>query len=174
MNRNISLITISLCLIILASCSKIEQLPAEPRIEFRSFQVIDTTDILGNNIKGGRLKFYFEDGDGNLGLRSAESGSPDTTNLFFTLYRKENGLWNEVPDDDPIKPSGYRIPYIERNGQNKILRGTVAITFLYFFYEPLSRDTVIYDFYIKDRAGNESNTASTPEIKLSENNTYIQ
>ncbi len=157
-----------------AACRKIEQLPPEPSIEFRSFQVIDTTDILGNDIKGGRLKFYFEDGDGNLGLKVAESGSQDTVNLFFTLYRKNNGLWAVAADNDPIKPSDYRIPYMERTGQNKILRGTVSVTFMYFFYEPALNDTIMYDFYIKDRAGNQSNVVSTPEIALSVNNTYIQ
>jgi hypothetical protein len=33
------------------ACRKIEQLPPEPRIEFRNFAVFDTTDILGNLCK---------------------------------------------------------------------------------------------------------------------------
>ena len=42
----------------------------------------------------------------------------------------------EVPDDDILKPSNYRIPFMERTGQNKILKGTISITFLYLFYYP--------------------------------------
>jgi hypothetical protein len=72
----------------LESCHKIEQLPAVPHIEFSSFAVFDTTDILGNNSKGGRLKFHFEDGDGDLGLTALAINQTDTTNLFFTLFRK--------------------------------------------------------------------------------------
>ena len=165
-------IPIIITAIFAGSCRKIEQLPPEPRIEFMNFTVFDTIDILGNSCKGGILKFYFEDGDGNLGLRTPESGETDTTNLFLTLFRKVNGLMAQVPEDDPLKPSNYRIPYMERTGQNKILRGTISVTFLYLFYSPEDTDTIRYDFYIKDRDDNISNTESTTEIALSVNNLY--
>ena len=74
------------------ACTKIEQLPPEPRIEFRNFAVFDTTDILGNLCKGGRLTFYFEDGDGNLGLPTPDGTEYDTTNLFLKLFRKLDGI----------------------------------------------------------------------------------
>jgi hypothetical protein len=164
-------ITISVILL-LVSCRKIEQLPAIPSIEFTSFKVFDTTDILGNVAKGGLLKFYFEDGDGDLGLDVPSNNQTDTTNLFFTLFRKKNGVMVAAPSNDPLKPSSYRIPYMERQGQNKILKGTISVTFLYLFYS--SSDTIRYDFYIKDRAMNESNVASTSEIIISANNTYIK
>ncbi len=152
------------------SCKKIEQLSATPHIEFKSFTIFDTTDLLGNVAKGGRLKFYFEDGDGDLGLQAPSDIQLDTTNLFFTLFRKENGVMVEAPENDPLEPSSYRIPYLERQGQNKILTGTVSVTFMYLFYSP--SDTIRYDFYIKDRAENVSNTDSTSEIIVSENGVY--
>jgi hypothetical protein len=142
----------------LDSCRKIEQLPPVPRIEFTSFAVFDTVDILGNNAKGGRLKFYFEDGDGDLGLSSPNENQVDTTNMVAAA------------SNDPLKPSSYRIPYMERLGVNKILKGTISVTFLYLFYP--AGDTIRYDFYIKDRALNESNVASTSEIVLSVNDIY--
>jgi hypothetical protein len=117
-------------------------LPDEPYIKFSSFAVFDSTDILGNYCKGGRLKFYFEDGDGDLGLDVAEAGVADTTNLFFTLYKKTDGVMVQVSDSgDLLKPSNYRIPYMERTGRNKILKGTISVTFLYTFYE--SRDSIV-------------------------------
>lgn len=152
------------------ACQKIETLPARPRIEYRSFEIFDTTDILGNEAKGGRLKFYFEDGDGNMGLAEPEGILSDTSNLFFTLFRKKNGEMVLAPPNDPLKPSSYRIPYMFRLGQNKILRGTISVTFFYLFYSPT--DTIRYDFHIKDRADNISNIESTGEIIVSENNTY--
>jgi hypothetical protein len=156
----------------LGSCRKIEQLPAIPSIEFTSFTIFDTTDILDNVIKGGRLNFYFEDGDGDLGLDEPYYfEDTDTTNLFFTMYRKIDGVMVPASDDDLLKPSSYRIPYMERLGQNKILKGTISVTFMYLFYAP--GDTIRYDFYIKDRAGNESNIASTSEIALMSNGIYI-
>jgi hypothetical protein len=156
--------------LILDSCRKVERLPAVPHIEFTSFTIFDTLDILGNNSKAGKLKFHFEDGDGDLGLNAPTSGDTDSTNLFFTLFRKEGGVMLPAPDNDPLKPSSYRIPYMDRLGQNKILKGTISVTFLYLFYSPT--DTIRYDFYIKDRALNVSNVESTSEIVISVNKTY--
>lgn len=171
--RSISYIALLLTFtLVLGSCRKIVQLPPEPHIEFVSFAVFDTTDILGNNSKGGRLKIYFEDGNGDLGLRPAETGQEDTTNLFLTLYRKTNGNMVQVPDNDLMKPSPYRIPYMERTGSNKILKGTITVAMLYLFYDPRENDTIMYDIYIKDRANNLSNTVSTSEIALSFNKVY--
>lgn len=154
-----------------ASCTKIERLPPEPYIEYVSFQIFDTVDILGNVAKGGRLKFYFEDGDGDLGLINPGGEQADTNNLIVTLYRKINGEMTLSNDNDPLRPSSYRIPYMEREGQNKILKGTISVTFLYLFYS--NTDTIRYDFYIKDRALNESNIASTNEIIISKNDLYL-
>ena len=156
----------------LVSCGKILSLPDTPHIEFTSFAVFDTTDILGNDCKGGRLKFYFEDGDGDLGLDAPDDGYPDSVNMFFTLYRKSGNIFSVVPEDDPLDPSDYRIPYIRTTGQNKILKGTISVTFLYLFYEPENTDTIKYEFSIKDRAQNFSETVTTAEIHLSVNGTY--
>ncbi len=166
------LIFFILPLITAVSCRKIVQLPPEPKIEFLNFAVFDTTDILGNLCKGGRLSFHFEDGDGNIGLRTPDGSETDTTNLFFTLFRKVDGVMEEIPDNDILKPSNYRIPFMERTGQNKIIKGTIAITFLYLFYSEEATDTIRYDFYLKDRADNLSNTESTAEIFLSVNDIY--
>lgn len=155
-----------------ASCKKIEQLPPVPYIEFQSFKVFDTTDILGNDIKGGKLIFSFQDGDGNIGINADENYGSDTSNLFFTLYKKDNGIMKEVPENDLMRPSSYRIPYMEKTGQNKILKGKIAITFLYLFYSQADNDTIKYDFYLTDRDNNSSNISSTCEIPLSVNNTY--
>jgi hypothetical protein len=169
--RQIKFLILLVSVIFIAdSCKKIEQLPSTPKIEFRSFTVFDTADILGNQSKGGRLKFHFEDGDGDLGLEAPTGNLTDSTNLFFTLYRKVSGVMVPAPDNDPLKPSEYRIPFMERQGQNKILKGTISVTFLYLFFFP--GDTISYDFYVKDRALNVSNVASTSEIVPAVNNTY--
>jgi hypothetical protein len=167
------LVIVVFSVLALISCGKIDTLPEEPRIEFTSFTVFDTVDILGNTVKGGRLKFYFEDGDGNVGLNppSAEDEELlDSINLFLTLYRMNNGSITPAPDNDPMKPTGYRIPYMERTGQNKILKGNISVIFMYLFYS--EEDSIRYDFYIKDRAENLSNTVSTGIIPLFNNGTY--
>jgi hypothetical protein len=154
----------------IASCTKIAVQSPIPSIKFKSFEVFDTTDILGNRTKGGRLKFSFEDGDGDLGLQAPENGQTDSTNLFLTLFRKKGEDLIQAATNDPLFPSAYRIPYMERQGVNKMLKGTISVTFLYLFYS--GSDTIKYDFYIVDRLNNESNTASTNEIFLNKNGVY--
>ena len=157
-------------LVTLGSCTKIEHLSPIPYIKFTSFAIFDTTDLLGNESKAGKLQFYFEDGDGDIGLKVPSGGQDDSTNLFFTLYRKTDGIMEEASQGDPLYPSSYRIPYMVRLGQNKILRGTISVIFLYLSYLPT--DTIKYDFHIMDRALHESNVASTSEIIISTNNVY--
>ena len=157
----------------LYSCRKIEHLSPVPHIEFKSFTVFDSIDPLGNFVKAGRLKFNFVDGDGDLGLKSAQTGQTDSSNLFFSSFRKINGSLVQITDTtDPVIASKYRIPYMDRTGQNKILKGTISVAFLYLFYESRDSNVIRYDFYIKDRALNESNVASTSEIALSVKKIY--
>lgn len=171
MKKNICLTVAIIVIAVLVSCHKIEHLSSVPHIEYTSFKIFDTTDILGNHSKGGRLKFHFEDGDGDLGLSTPAGDSiADTSNLFLTLYRKKDGIMTQAASNDVLNPSPYRIPYMERLGQNKILKGTVSVTFLYLFYTPA--DTIRYDFYIVDRAQNVSNVVSTSEIVIATNKTY--
>ncbi len=166
-----SLAFLTISLIAMVSCGKIQTLPDIPKIEYTNFAVFDTVDILGNAAKGGRLKFYFQDGDGDVGLPApTPEGAGDSLNLFFTLYRMKDGIVAPAPDNDPLKPSNYRIPYMEILGQNKILKGTIAVTFFYLFYS--EEDTIRYDFYIKDRAEHISNTVSTSNIPLFYNGVY--
>jgi len=171
MNRLISIL-VALLVFSLFSCRKIEKLPPEPMIEFRSFSLFDTIDILGNAAKAGKLTFYFEDGDGDLGLPHPDTtGSSTASNLFLQLFRQTDGEFVPVTMSDPLYPSEYRIPYMETPGQNKILRGTIDVTLIYFFYNPL--DTLYYDFWIRDRSGHDSNTATTCVIVLGDNGTCL-
>jgi hypothetical protein len=164
----ISVFLLILFLIPVSSCFRVEQLPPEPTISFNSFQIFDTTDLLDNKVKGGRLNFSFVDGDGDLGLEApSDMTFTDTTNLFFILYRKTGGVFKPAPSNDPLNPSSYRIPYMDRQGQNKILRGNITVTFLYLFATP--KDTIMYRFYVKDRADHVSDTVKTCEITFGQN-----
>lgn len=163
-----------LSLVATVACIKVEQLPPRPSIEFTSFEVFDTLDILGNISRGGRLLFRFEDGDGDLGLTAPVGSQTDTTNLSLELFRKIGGTMVRVTDKfDPMLPyDSYRIPFMERLGQNQILRGSISVTFIYQSYK--QGDTIKYSFFVKDRAENISNIEETGEIIISENNIYTK
>jgi hypothetical protein len=153
------------------SCGKIEKLPPEPSIKFTSFEVFDSTEsLLGNPGKAGILKFYFEDGDGDLGLAAHQSTNSDSTNLFLTLFRKTMGVYAQVPDNYGngfiSRLLSFRIPYMDRQGQDKMLRGNISITIFYMSY---TSDTLKYSFFVKDRAEHSSDTVSTCDFVLTKN-----
>lgn len=154
----------------IGSCTPVEKLPPEPMVEFRSFALFDTVDLLGNLSRAGRLAFYFEDGDGDVGLDDpTDPLFEPSSNLFMQLYRKNGDIFELADPSDPLYPSEYRIPYLEPGSQNKILKGTIEVTMIYFLYN--GSDTVYYDFWISDRGGNLSNTATTCVINLGETGT---
>lgn len=159
-------------LILAVACEGPERLPAEPRIEFRALSQYDTIDLLGNPVKAGKITFYFEDGDGDIGIDAPQTPGPEPSgNLFLKLYRKTDGVFVLAEPTDPLYPSEYRIPYLEAAGQNKILKGTIDVTIMYILYD--TPDTLYYDFWIRDRAGNESNTATTCIFVFGENESCI-
>lgn len=169
MKRSVIIIVIA-AIIIMGSCKPIENLPDEPSIEFRTFTLFDSIDILGNPAKAGKLTFYFEDGDGDLGnIAPVIPGQDPSSNLFFKLYRKVGNDFELAGPGDPLYPSEYRIPFLLPEGQNKILRGTIDVTLFYFLYN--TSDTLYYEFWIRDRGGNDSNTSSTCLFVISENGT---
>lgn len=169
MKARIFLFGISVLCILLTGCPEIQTLPDTPRIEFESFTISETSDDLGNDILLGELVFLFEDGDGDIGLLLADSvGMGDTTkyNLFFTMFKKMNGEYIALGEDDLGAPLYYRIPYVvPREGQNKTLQGNIKIEFEYLTIE---YDTIRYDFYIYDRARNRSNIESTTDISFTD------
>lgn len=147
------------------SCRKIESISEIPSIEFKSFTLRDTVDLLNNQGKVGELVFSFVDGDGDIGLPQPDSIPTDTSsfNLFFTLYEKLDGEFLKVDEDDLETPLNYRIPFIEMEGQNKTLKGEIQVDFMYLI---IKYDTIKYEFYLVDRALNQSNVETTPEISL--------
>jgi len=146
------------------SCQKIITYSDIPQIKFKSFTLKDTVDAIDNIIKLGELVFSFIDGDGDLGLEQPDSIQQNDTiivNLFFTLFEKIDGQFQKVDEEDLETPLNYRIPYMEREGQNKTLKGEIQVNFEYYIIE---YDTIKYEFYIVDRALHKSNVETTPEI----------
>ncbi len=147
------------CTILLQSCFKVEPYSPIPSIEFLSFNVVDTTDLLGNRVINGTLHFYFVDGDGDIGF---DTTSPRQNTIFLEKFKVVNGTESKI---DLIVPLNYFVPKFSNSSNRKTLKGEMIINDLNENY-PLEYDTIIYKFYIVDRAGNSSNIETTGYIKL--------
>ena len=133
-----------------------------PYIEFLSLEKMDNS-LDGQVI----LNFYFEDGDGDIGLEGNISdtlATEDDYNLFINYYEKQNGnfvlLKTDLPLNARIPPLSYSVP--------ESISGTISIK---TYINPLSiYDTARFDFYIVDRKKNKSNIATTDEIMIKKKN----
>lgn len=175
LSSKIQLFLVMLIIAGLGSCKKVEKFPPVPRIEYQSFTSIYNPDL--EIYDRGVLQFYFEDGDGDIGLNSGDTFPPFNAaseyhyNLIITYFEMQNGELVEVPitwynpqteQYDTLSLSA-RIPNLTPQGINKAISGEIQDTlFIYNFNS--NYDTIKFDAYIIDRALNESNIISTPLI----------
>ncbi|MDP4186444.1 MAG: hypothetical protein Q8907_07595 [Bacteroidota bacterium] len=144
---------------IVYSCDKLETYPPVPEIHFKNFTIIDSaTDYYQ---KKGVLAIDFVDGDGDLGLDTASTVDSLNADVFIKLQKKINGQY--ITDTSKYN---YIMPYMEKTGQNKTLKGTIKIKFEYTKAFINQYDTIRYYFYIVDRAKHHSNTDTTSDIGL--------
>lgn len=157
----------------LFACKKKEVYPATPSIEYKAAffyqnaEGVDTAMI---------LVFSFKDGDGDLGLDGEDTLAPFNAivdvngknlnpyyyNLKVDYLEKINGIFQFVTlpfSSDTLRYS-YRFENITPEGRHKAIRGDIEIRIGPSPF-PNPSDTVMYKFYIYDRALNKSNTAMT-------------
>ncbi|MDX9891550.1 MAG: hypothetical protein RBS29_03535 [Bacteroidales bacterium] len=154
-----------LCIISIAmACKPEDKYPIIPRIQMVSLDKI--ANEYGYDYKAN-LTFYFEDGDGDIGLdNTTEDLQPpfDTAsiyhyNFFIHYFEKQNGTFVKV--DLPAEQNA-RIPRLSNNTPESI-DGDITVEI--FINNIVSTyDTVKFEFYIVDRALHHSNIVSTPEI----------
>lgn len=137
-------------------CKKEDSYSKIPEIKFVSLEKFDYTTPFDSVV----LTFSFTDGDGDIGVASTDTATRD---VFAKLYELKNGNYEEWVIGTPILQ--YALPYMEPRGSNESLKGEISIAINYNILQP--NDTIRYDVYIFDRAGNKSNTITTSSIVTS-------
>jgi hypothetical protein len=157
-------LTVSLVLLftILISCTKPPDYPDEPVIEFNN--------LSQNFMRQGEppedtiiLTINYTDGDGDLG------NMDDSLDIYLSDTRFD--LFNIT----------YRLPFVPQQGAGNGISGEITVelpgsccTYPNNIAPPCDNsvsdiyptDTIVYELYIKDRAGNESNRIFTENIIL--------
>lgn len=144
-----------------SSCATPPDYPIEPFIEY----VAVSKDTLQRNVVSPDetfVTFSFTDGDGDLGDR-------DTLVLFVTDTRTG------------VLSNQYKVPEVPELGASNGIKGEITFRVLSsccnfpddlmldpcFDETPLYRyDKIVYEIYLKDRAGHQSNTIRTDTIYL--------
>lgn len=168
-NKVMSKRLLCLCLffVMLAWGCKLESVdyPPEPDIEFLQTNITIVQNALGQNQINIELKFYLIDGDGDVGLTQEDVYPPYDANFYPTFHGIKNG---ELKIDTTLIADTYRIPWVGDLGQDNTLKAEIAIDFEYPFNDqyPFPYDSIVYSFYMVDRALNESNVAWTDTIVI--------
>jgi hypothetical protein len=175
LSPKIQLFLLILLIAVLGSCRKVEKFAIIPYIEYMDFTLIYNPDL--DIYDRGVLHFYFEDGDGDIGLNSGDTFAPFNPdskyhyNLIITYFEMQNGELTEVPitwynpqteQYDTLTLSA-RIPNLTPEGINKAISGEIQDTLFVYNFNSIY-DTIKFDAFIVDRALNESNSISTPLI----------
>lgn len=139
--------------VVLGGCFKEPSYSPIPEIAFMRVSATDDPILaLTSNVY---IQFSFQDGDGDLGrLNEADT----TANMFIRDLRF--GF---------INSEAYSIPPIPRKGSSPAVKGDISFNFRNsLFCNPLfpakQFDTIQYEIFVRDRAGNISNTITTPPI----------
>ena len=160
----------SLLALCLSSCYKEPNFEMTPAIEFEAI----TKDIRLDQFTGAKkdsiiVSIKFKDGDGDLGLNSEERGTDakqPNYNYVVKSYRKIKGTFTAFNTPETLSGFYPRLKTDDKNGPIEgILRYRIEIETAFW---PVKKDTVKFEVYIKDRAGNQSNTIETTPIVLNQ------
>jgi hypothetical protein len=151
-----------------SSCMKKDEFPVEPTLAYKNFIITHTME---GKADIGILVLSFTDGDGDIGLSSADTlppfnpGSKYFFNFYITLYKKENGQYEKIIFPDTNFTFNSRIPEIELTGNSKSIKGDIEYRFdLQIMKAYLNLDTIQIETFIYDRALHKSNIIVTPDI----------
>lgn len=143
---------------LMPSCKPEDEYPDEPIVKFKNFHFSDTV-LLNNTVKRGTLTFSFTDGDGDIGFDNVQ---PRQNTIFMTKHKMKNNVLTQM---DLLVDLNYFVERIYKDDKKQAVSGDIIVEDLNE-YEMSFGDTIMYKFYIVDRAGNKSNTDSTGLIVI--------
>jgi hypothetical protein len=155
----ISLVLFTLIAII--SCEPEEKISDIPQVGFKSLNGPFLVQQGTITSYGAELVFEFRDGNSDFGVDMTQHPI-DSINFYMIAFQKMNGVYDSV--DFELYGRKYTIKKEEKLDREGAVKGEIKVLVTYVLRPPF--DTMRYDFYILDRAGNMSNVASTTDISF--------
>lgn len=152
-----------------SGCYQEPEFAEVPAIEFQDIsKAIRIDQFSGANKDSVTITISFQDGDGDLGLNNEEINEAQLNeeyNYVVRVFRKVRGNFVEFEPFIPYSGFFFRLKNDDKPGP---IEGTLdySIDFPHPFTP--KRDSVQFQIYLKDRAGNISNTIETETIVLNE------
>ena len=144
-----------------AACNKVPLYPDEPILTDGSFELLKNS--IGQDT-AVLIKFKFTDGDGDLGLTAADTIPHYDKNLFVAYFQKVDGKFEKIvlPGSTDTLNFNSRIRDYNITGAN----AAQAEVSLNINISVVLADTILFEYYLRDKARNISNKLSTGPIAL--------
>ena len=164
----VSLLLLTIIGLLANACSKDVAYPLTPVLSNPQF----TIDKIAANDSTAtqtivKLTCSFTDGDGDIGLTSADTLPPNNVNFFIDYYEKIDGAFSKVTAANSITDTvnfNSRVPLLNSDGSKKSISGDISID---INVTASSSDTIAFQYYLVDRALNKSNSLNSGPIILS-------
>lgn len=150
----------------LGSCLSVPEFSHTPEIEFSGIAISPRLDANTGGYKDSiTISIKFKDGDGDLGASAEDIALNPPHNFVLKQFRKVNGDFVPyVPaDTSSVLTGGY---FHRLSGEKPgPIEGTIhhRVEILHCCYK-YAKDTIRFEVFIRDRAGNISNTVTTDPV----------
>lgn len=147
-------------LLSLSGCNTSQPFPDTPEITFVSITPSEIAQLSGDI----KVVFHYQDGDGDLGDDGSGVGEANKS-IFVTDTRAI------MPDS--LALSSYKIPNLTPDARRPSIQGEMEVSIPAPFHctflggaSGCTDNVVIFEIYIRDRAGNVSNVIQTDPVTI--------
>lgn len=146
---------LSIILIMAYSCIKKKEYTTTPFIEYKDF--IPYTD------ESADLQILFNDGDGDIGVGESDSTlTLFTTYYYFDTITKVYRAFLKTSPNDTLR-TNYLVKAPSDSYKGKPISGEISVRLQQFRHSKKIKK-VKYVVYLLDKAGNRSNSLTSPEL----------
>lgn len=154
-----NIVCILLASIFFIACNKLETYDDRPIITESSFTVLQSAEGVDTALV---LKFTYTDGDGDVGLSTADSIAPFDANVMIDYFEKIDGVYTKILIPGSTDTLNFN-SRIKKFGSNNPIKAEVEVK---VDISVVLADTIKFDYYILDKKLNKSNTVTTGAIAL--------
>lgn len=147
-----------------SGCASKPDFSLRPDIDFDKIEVNRTSDLLGNTTDSVTISVKFTDGDGDLGILD----NSEDDNYFVNLFIRRNGRFVEFEFPNQELKFGGKFNDLS-DGSAGPIQGTLQYSFNISpaAYQGMPKNDIWkFQVYLKDRAGNFSDTVFTDSITV--------
>jgi hypothetical protein len=150
------------------ACYKEPNFSLTPEISFNKIEKFIRLDQFSGAKKDSIiLTVNFKDGDGDLGYNSDEIGKKVSQTDYNYVVKSSRKIKGKLTEFKPSETFSGFYPKLKTDDKIGPIEGKLSYRIqIETAFWPVKKDTLVFEIYIKDRAGNKSNSISTEPLVI--------